>query len=217
MENHQIKNFLFAVLFLLFCTHSCSALPLDWQVDSGGVLFQDNFSNPSSGWQRASTVGGILDYDGGGFRFMVTAPDFNFWSVPGLNLQNVIVDVDVGRLAGPIENRMGLLCRYRDEGNYYFFAISSDGYYGVGKVVNGTLSLVGQAEMNYTPAINQGMTANHLHAECVGNQLIFYINEKPVALVTDFDLAEGDVGLLAGTFDETGVDVIFDNFIVTKP
>jgi len=30
-------------------------------------------------------------------------------------------------------------------------------------------------------------------------------------------LTHGDFGLLAGTFSQPGVDVVFDNFIVTKP
>jgi hypothetical protein len=35
--------------------------------------------------------------------------------------------------------------------------------------------------------------------------------------VTDSTLTSGDVGLLASTYDEAGVDILFDNFIVTVP
>jgi hypothetical protein len=35
--------------------------------------------------------------------------------------------------------------------------------------------------------------------------------------VQDATLNAGDVGLLAGTFDQPGVDAIFDNFVALKP
>jgi hypothetical protein len=35
--------------------------------------------------------------------------------------------------------------------------------------------------------------------------------------VKDTALKTGDIGLLAGTFAQSGVDVIFDNFVVLKP
>jgi hypothetical protein len=216
MEHIRLLRLIFFIL-LGFTLSACSLVPNEWTVEPGEVLFQDDFSNPSSGWQRASTAGGILDYDGGGFRFLVTAPDFNFWSVPGKSFSNVIMDVDVARLTGPVENRMGLICRYSDSNNYYFFVISSDGYYGIGKVVGGQLSLIGQTEMLYTPAIQQGLVVNHLQAQCVGDQLIFYINDSPMPLASDAALTKGDVGLLAGTFDQPDVDVVFDNFVVVKP
>jgi hypothetical protein len=38
-----------------------------------------------------------------------------------------------------------------------------------------------------------------------------------VATAQDTDLANGDVGVLAGAFDEAGVDVLFDHFVVIQP
>jgi len=36
-------------------------------------------------------------------------------------------------------------------------------------------------------------------------------------MAQDADLADGDVGLLAGTFAQPGTDAVFDNFVVIKP
>jgi hypothetical protein len=36
-------------------------------------------------------------------------------------------------------------------------------------------------------------------------------------MVEDKDLQAGDVGLLAGAFDEPGMDVLFQNFVVIQP
>jgi hypothetical protein len=38
-----------------------------------------------------------------------------------------------------------------------------------------------------------------------------------VTSVSDADFSTGDVGILAGSFDQPGEDVYFDNFVVYKP
>jgi len=38
-----------------------------------------------------------------------------------------------------------------------------------------------------------------------------------VADVSDDSLASGDVGLVAGAYDEAGTDIFFDNFKVLRP
>jgi hypothetical protein len=128
----------------------------------------------------------------------------------------VRIDVDVAKIGGPDENRIGLLCRFA-KGNYYFFMVSSDGYYTIGKFIDENATLLGQSEMQFNEAIHKGLAVNHLRGDCVDNVLTFYVNGKQVAQTQDGDLAEGDVGLLVGTFTEPGVDVIFDNYLVTQP
>ena len=93
---------------------------------SGDTLFYDDFTNPASGWERFTSAEGTMDYDGSGYRFLVNALQANFWSTPGKSFRDVRLEVDVAKLSGPDENRIGLLCRFT-EGNYYFFMVSSDG------------------------------------------------------------------------------------------
>lgn len=207
-----------ALVILPLALISCgSSFVADLITRPGGVLYKDDFSNPLSGWKRLAGPGGVMDYDGGGYRFLVTAEHQNYWSTPGLDFQNVRIEVDALKYAGPEENRIGLICRYHDVGSYYFFVISSDGYYALGKLKDNQISLLGQAEMLQSEAIKQGSVINHLRADCVGNSLVMYVNDIPVTIAQDSDFTNGDVGLLVGTFEQTGVDVVFDNFVVKKP
>jgi hypothetical protein len=182
----------------------------------GETLFYDDFTNPGTGWERFTSAEGTMDYDGSGYRFLVNALQANFWSTPGKSFGDVRMEVDVAKLNGPDENRIGLLCRFT-EGNYYFFMVSSDGYYTIGKYIGGNVIQLGQSEMQFNEAVHTGLAVNHLRADCVGDTFTFYINGAPVAQAQDADFAEGDVGLLAGTFAQPGVDVIFDNFVVLQP
>lgn len=183
---------------------------------SGTVLFQDEFDSLLTGWDRVAADGGIMDYDGGVFRIVVNAPDYNFWSTPGKQFTDVRIEVDTARLNGPDENRAGLVCRVNGE-QFYFFVISSDGYYAVGRVNGEQVTLLGQEQMQVSATIHTGLAINHLRADCVGSQLTFYVNGFQVAQAQDTALPSGDVGLLAGTFDQPGADIIFDKFIVMQP
>src|SRR6266540_1374941 len=203
-------------IFLLFIS-ACApvSIPTVLAAKSGDVIYQEEFENNATGWERISNENGIMDYDGGGYRILVRQPKLNFWSTPEKDFGDVRVEADVIKLNGPDENRMGVICRYQS-GNYYFFIISNDGYYVIGKFIGGQTLLLGQSEMQTSETIQTGMI-NHLRADCVGSKLTFYINFTEVASATDTDLPTGDVGVLAGAFSQPGVDVLFDNFVVMQP
>lgn len=183
---------------------------------SGAMLFQDDFSSPASGWNRTKYEQGMMDYDSGSYRILVNAAQANLWSTPHRDFGNVRLEVDAGKLAGPDANRIGLICR-SDGTSYYFFIIGSDGYFGLGIFKDGKAGLLGQAAMESSAAIHTGTAVNHLRLDCTGNALAAYVNGVQVASVTDPSLTHGEAGLLAGAFDQPGVDIVFDNFVVLQP
>jgi hypothetical protein len=208
---------------LIFLSIACStttapvvSTPQDQTAASGSVLFQDDFARPISGWDRFRSAEGTMDYNAAGYRMLVNSLDTNFWSTPHKNFADVRMEVDVGKLGGPDENRIGLLCRFTGN-DYYFFLISSDGFYGAGIYMGGQAVLLGQSEMQASGNIKKGLAVNHLRADCAGDKLVFYVNGFQLVNVQDARLKSGDVGLLAGTFAQPSVDVIFDNFVVLKP
>ena len=210
----------FILLFSSFILTLSSCLPAQptetiISANPGDVLYQENFSDNTSGWDRALNDGGIMDYDSGGFRILVQQPKLNYWSTPSGNYQDVRVEADVTKLNGPDENRAGVMCRYRN-GDYYFFIISNDGYYAIGKFIGGMTLLIGQEFMQQTEFV-QPDQINHLRADCIGDTLTLYVNFNQVASVQDTDFPTGGVGVLAGSFEEPGVDVLFQNFVVLQP
>lgn len=213
MKFHRL---LLCILVLLFLS-ACASIPVPTVVParSGDVLYQEAFEDNSTGWHRIANDNGIMDYDGGGYRILVRQPKLNIWSTAEKNFGDVRVEADVIKLNGPDENRMGLMCRYQS-GNYYFFVITNDGYYAIGKFIGGMTLLLGQNELQASEVIQQG-TMNHLRADCIGSTLTFYVNFTQVATAVDTDLPSGDVGVLAGSFSEPGVDVMFDQFVVLQP
>ena len=212
-----MKNIFFLLSSLSFLLVSCAPAPTPATPPppSGSVLFEDEFDSFTTGWDRFANEGGIMDYFEGGYRILVQRPDLNYWSTPEKDYKDVRIEVDLLKLAGPDENRMGLMCRYQS-GNHYFFIISNDGYYGIGKFIDGQTTLLGQSVMQPNALIEPNMV-NHLRADCVGNTLTFYVNFNEIASAQDGDLASGDIGVLAGSFSQPGVDVSFDHFVVLQP
>jgi hypothetical protein len=208
-------SFLAIVFVLVLAVLACggeAAEPLP-----ENILFQDDFSDTSSGWDRVNVSEGITDYVDGQYRIFVNTTGTDVWANPGLSFTDVIVEVDAAKMTGPDDNDFGLICRSQDVENFYQFIISSDGYYGIAKVVGGTQELIGETDLLPDDAIKQGNVTNRIQAKCIGSKLTLSVNGTQVASFDDTAFTSGDVGLFAGTFSEAGTDVHFDNFVVMKP
>ena len=205
---------LFLVIFLTACQ---SALIAELVTQSGEALYQDDFSNPANGWPQTVSTNGTLGYVDGAYQIVVQSAGYDLRAVSGHTYGDVRIEVDATRLAGPVDNRFGLICRSQDMDNAYIFIISSDGYYAIGKIKNGEASLLGQEMMAYSAAIVQGNGPNRLRFDCVGNTLTGFVNGQAIAITSDADFSGGDAGLITGAFDESGVQMSFDNFMVIKP
>jgi len=218
------KGYIFTLIVLLFLT-SCqggtflglfssqTAQPSSAQ----GILFTDDFSNTNSGWDRQRTTDGITDYDNGHFLIQIDQPDSDFFANPSKNFTDVRVEVEAYRESGDLDNNYGVICRYQGQNDFYTGMISSDGYYGIFKVKGGEYTLLGMDSMAKSPAIKPDSEKNLIRLDCKGSNLTLYVNGVQLDTRQDADFATGDVGLLAGTYKNPGVKVIFDNFMVIQP
>jgi hypothetical protein len=185
--------------------------------ESGGTLFDDDFSDSSSGWDSVRTDLGMTDYDAGTYRIVVNEVTSDYWANPGKSFTDVRVEVDATKNGGPDDNDLGVQCRYQDTENFYAFYISSDGFYAIAKVVGGEYQLLGTEEMLPSDSIRQGDATNHIRADCIGSRLTLYANGDQIHSTSDDSFATGDVGLIAGSFETPGADIRFDNFAVYQP
>jgi hypothetical protein len=187
---------------------------------SGSVLFHDDFSNPSSGWDQTTTSDGSTDYANGGYRILVNTVNLVMWANPNQTFQNdVRIEVDATKSAGPDTNGFGIICRYSDTDNFYKFIITSDGYAGISKISNGDVTVISSPDgkIQTVNNINKGAASNHIRADCIGNTLTLYVNGNQVATASVSSSSGGDAGLFAQTYDTGGVDILFHDFALTAP
>jgi hypothetical protein len=184
------------------------------------VLFQDDFSSVSSGWDRNTNQNGTTDYANGGYEIKIITADWSKWANPSQSFQgDVRIEVDATKIGGPDDNAFGVLCHYQDTKNFYYFYISSDGYVGIGIDNAGTKTIISTTDGNLATDshINQGAATNHLRADCTSSNLTLYVNGTQIATATDSTFTGGDVGLIARTYSVAGTDILFKNFVVLKP
>ena len=186
---------------------------------SSNVLFQDDFSKTNSGWSTRNDSGNNMGYKDGAFQIYLTSTMTDLVAQAGQSLPaDVIIEVDATNTGSTDNNDFGITCRMKDLDNFYFFEAASDGYAVIGMFQNNNMQYLSAESMVPVDDINAGSTLNHIRAECIGSSLKMYVNGKLVAEVTDTTFTSGgDVGLIAGSFDAGGIDIRFDNFVVTKP
>ena len=209
----------FSFIFIVGAALACQAFPGSRNTtdEPGRLLFQDDFSDPASGWNRIATTQGETDYADGVYRIFINEPNLDIWSFPGQDFNDVRIEVDALKVGGERNNRYGIICRAVKQDSFYTLIISSDGYYGIGKIQGQDYSLIGMEALQPSGAIMKGAALNHLRADCVGDTLTLYVNGEKIAEVRDPSFAAGDVGLIAGSYETAGTDIRFDNFVVYQP
>lgn len=215
MDLINLRSSILKILLLAVVVGACTTLTP--KVNPGEVLFQDDFSRPSSGWDRYEDDTYKSDYEDEMYIIKIQQQNTEAWALPGLSFEDVIINVESSKVAGPADNVYGVICRYQDSENFTFFLISSDGYTGIGAYVDGQKELLSHPTLLPSDAVETDRGSNYLRAECVGEQLRLMVNGQLVAQAVTQNVTMGDVGLIAGSYGKSGVKIRFDNFSTVQP
>lgn len=183
---------------------------------STSAPFTDDFSDPASGWGASSHETYVRGYQQGRYLMQIDEPDWFIWTTAGRTFDDVVLEA-VARSEQVADNHFGLFCRY-SEGQFYYFAVSADGYYAIFlRKEDGDMEPLTGRAMLRSPLIRTDGAENRLRAVCQGDELRFFVNGEQVARVVDDGLKRGDIGMAAGTLDQGGTIVWFDNLDVSRP
>jgi len=184
------------------------------------VLFEENFESENGPWgedERGEFRRGFSD---GEYVFQFFQPNWFAWARPDRSFADVKISVDARLASGASNGHFGVLCRYVDEGNFYYLGISDDGFYGIFRRVDGgaVQALTGNGQgMVSSEAIRTGGVVNRIRAVCQDERLSLYANNELLETVADDAHPSGDVGIAVGTGSEGEARVHFDNFVVATP
>ncbi len=215
MDLINLRTSIPKILLLVVVVSACTTITP--KVNPGEVLFQDDFSRPSSGWDRYEDEAYKSDYEDEMYIIKIQRQNTEAWALPDLSFEDVIINVESSKVAGPDDNVYGVICRYQDSDNFTFFLISSDGYTGIGAYVDGQKELLSHPTLLPSDAVETDGGSNYLRAECVGEQLRLMVNGQLVAQAVAQNVNMGDVGLIAGSYEKSGVKIRFDNFSTIQP
>jgi len=137
--------------------------------------------------------------------------------LPGVDLQDVRITVEARAIQGSSNNLFGTICRYQNADNFIFFLVSSDGFAGIGRYIDGERQLLTDESLLPTNAIPDIQSLLTITTTCNKQDLGLQINGLEVAAAETEQVVAGDVGLLVGTYDEGDVTIEFDNLSVVQP
>ena len=190
---------------------SKSQIPLPQR---GATLFEDDFSTADGGWYIGEEDGNSIKNQTVVLEFFVQKASWLIWTETSkVYASDVVIGVDALLWDGGPTNNYGVMCRYQDADNFYSVSIANDGYVEILKYVGGEATLL-YGEME--PLVLEA-GPNHLTVSCIGNTIALYLNHSFIVSVEDSSLSDGDVGLIAGTYDEPPVTIRFDNFSAWEP
>ena len=193
------------------------ALPLISEV-SVDLPYKDDFSGPSS-WWHADGEDGMAWRANEVFTIDMPLEKWQLFAGLGSSFGDVVIDVDVRMVDGPLKNAYGVACRMyppADPERVYLFRISNTGHYNI-YLSQGEDSMH-LVEWTESPVIKTGVgEVNHITASCIGDQLTLSVNREELATVRDDTITEGDVALVIGTYEEGGAVIEYDNFALHAP
>jgi hypothetical protein len=183
----------------------------------GNALFSDDFSRDTGDWEVYSDANGEVFYEAGWLHVInyTTAPIDTVTFLDG-NFSDFVLEIETKLVDGTDDNWHGVVCRYQDDGNFYVFNISADGYYYISRFLEyEQLALSGPTFSDY---INLGWdVVNTLYIECDGNRLKLSVNGHQLTSVTDSTFSDGALGLLATSWAGDFSEIAYDNLVINEP
>jgi Tol biopolymer transport system component len=180
-----------------------------------GVLYQDDFSNPESGWPQGQDVDSGYQYIHGEYNITVKNANWSAAASPGFQAEDYVVSVDV-RTAGNVYGTYGLVFGLAENwSRLYTFEIDPEGYFGIWRFIDSEgWNLL---YVDSSPYINNADGINHLKVKRDGTIIEVHANGHLLTTITDGSfLGLSSSGLIATTYDQENLNVFYDNFTVSS-
>jgi len=181
------------------------------------VLFRDNFTSTSSGWDQEHDTDYVLEYKNGAYHAVVNAKGGGQSVWHGDSYTNVSVEVDAAFNAGPDDAMIGVSCRYTNNVGGYGFEFAKNGTYGIYIYQQGYVDSLDENTLD--PNTIHPTGPNHIEGICNGSTLTLMLNGVALMQVDDTTYTSGGAGLIIRTGDSgaPGVDANFNQFLVKGP
>ncbi len=184
------------------------------------MLLKDDFSDSNSGWGTGTDASSSVEYAAGGLHMAIFKANYFTWSNPDTEkYSNVHMEVTAKNESGKTRSGYGLMCNQQTtDSSYYYFAITPDGQYVIGKSQTGKedLFLTNKNEWASSDLIPQDAASYRIGADCGPGNLVLYVNGKQVDSASDTAYTEGGVGVFLWSGDNPTGAVTYDDFVMTS-
>ncbi len=212
----RFRTFFLALLCLLLA--GCTLLPGNGV--RGSILFEEYFRRGQTGFwlTEADGIGQSVIAEEVLLLEIYQPRTVQFSTLQEPVFDDFAVTVEVTQLAGSPNSSYGLLFRLQNDSAFYRFEITGNGLFVVEKrLASGEWQRMTEDWLE-SGAIVQGLNqTNRLAVTAEGTRLAFAINDEVVHETQDGTYAAGKIAVSAGTFNQGGLRVAFDNLVVRSP
>jgi hypothetical protein len=184
------------------------------------ILYQDDFTNPATGWSEDKFDNYFIGYhEPEYYHIEITSPNSKttVFAPQKQSYDNATIELKVltnsTKTAATGDFRYGLAFR-RSGDQYYAFTISprTKKWFVLKNSPSELTVLTEGTDDN----INDLDTDDTLRVDAQGSDFVFHINDEVVGQATDSDYASGEVGFFVESFDVANVHIHFDNLVIRK-
>lgn len=197
---------------------SCSGLqdkvrtPL---IGFGDIIAEYHFDTPSTSWDtfRLPDDAAFFSVTDGALSGAVLGDRGYIWSLNQSTYEDISIKATLQQTRGIEGNGFGVMCRADENGNGYYFVLSSAGQFAILKAVPETPDPIQLVKWQGSGAVKKGDGMNAIEAICLDDYLSFTVNGVFIAEVRDTTFASGKTGVVLGAVKETA-GVRFDDIIL---
>lgn len=175
-------------------------------------LYHTQFNTNDMAWDEWNSAQSTVAIKDGKNILEINTTQWEAWVNPKdlVITEPVIVETTAQRLEGPEDGDYGIICNYQNNDNYYSLLAHDNGRFSINRLLEGNSTELAWAESS---AIVSG-EQNVLRAFCLDGVQRLEVNGVGVVEAADSSLGPGNVGLMAGAYDQAGLVAAFDSFTV---
>ena len=189
-------------------------------VSDANILYQDDFTNPATGWPEDKFDNYFVGYhEPEYYHIEVTSPNSKttVFEPQKQSFEDVTLELQVltvsAKTAATGDFRYGLAFR-RSGDQYYAFTISPrTKKWFVLKNSPSALTVLAEGTDNNIHELDKD---DALRVDAQGSNFVFHINDEMVGKATDADYASGEIGFYVESFDAANAHIHFDNLVIRK-
>ncbi len=177
-------------------------------------IYQDDFSNPGSGWPIDEDPAIKVGYVNGEYQILIKQAGWYSAVTSGFQAIDYQASVQVRNVNGTNGSYGIIFGLMPDWSSWFSLEIYPDGWYGIYLYyVYGSYFDI-EAE-GFSPAIRQGRATNLIMVEQVGTTISAYANDQLLTTVPSiYHRESGYLGLINYAINQPGMDVRYDNYAV---
>ena len=199
---------------------SVETTPTAVPVSDSNILYQDDFTNPATGWPEDKFDNYFIGYhEPEYYHIEVTSPNSKttVFQPQKKSFEDITIELDVltvsAKTAAEGDFRYGLAFR-RSGDQYYAFTISPrTKKWFVLKNSPSQLTVLAEGIDNNIHELDKD---DALRVDAQGANFVFHINDEVVGQATDPDYASGEIGFYVESFDAPNAHIHFDNLVIRK-